>query len=265
MSPEAATLRPTIDRVWLEQAAAEDPITHALALWDLDHYPDRVQFVSAVRGETTLGYLLVWLGHPQVPIVHWVGVREDARVLTGGLPARPLVAIVPEEVGPDVARVRGPVTAYPLLLLSIEREAVPTATTTPEGIRRLTRGDRPALVALASRRGDLVVSEYSSLDPEAETVWGFFEGGRLRALARAVVRRPSVWIIGGVYVDPSARGRGLGVAIVQAAIQAGVREARTVALFVRADRPAARAVYERAGFRPLGRRVWLDAGADLEP
>jgi ribosomal protein S18 acetylase RimI-like enzyme len=259
------SLRPTIDRAWLERAAQSDPLAHALALWDLDHFPEQIRFVSAVREEETVGYLLLWLGHPTVPIVHWFGRPEHAPILAEGLPPRPLVAIVPEDVGPDVARARGPVTTYSLHLLVIERGSIPPTEERREGVRKLTRADRPALVALASRRGEMVVSEYSHIDPDQEAVWGCFEGGRLRAVARAVVRLPTLWLLGGVFVDPSARGRGLGVTIVRTALEAGVREGATVALFVRADRPAARTVYERAGFRLRDRRIWLDAGAGLEP
>jgi ribosomal protein S18 acetylase RimI-like enzyme len=265
VASEPLALRPTIDRPWLERAAVTDPIAHALALWDLDHYPDRIRFVSAVRGEETVGYLLVWLGHPTTPIVHWFGPSEDAPALAEGLPPRPLVAIAPEEVALDIARARGPVTRHALLLYVVERGSARTVIDAPAGVRRLNRSDRPALVALASRRGDMVVSEYSHIDPEQEAIWGSFEGGRLRAVARAVVRLPALWILGGVYVDPSARGRGLGVAVVGAALEAGVREGATAALYVRADRSAARSVYERAGFQLRGQRVWLDAGAGLEP
>jgi GNAT superfamily N-acetyltransferase len=258
-------LRPTIDRAWLEREAVANPIDHALALWDLDHFPDRVRFVSAMRGEVTVGYLLIWLGHPIAPIVHWFGTTEDARALVDGLPPRPMTAIVPEEVGPDVELARGPVSAHALLRMVAEGEPAegPMA---PQGeVRRLTRADRPELVSLATGRGDMVVSEYPHIDPEDEAVWGYFETGRLRAVARAVVRRPTVWLLGGVYVDPAARGRGFGVAVVRAARAAGESAGATVALYVREDRAAARAVYERAGFRTRGRRVWLDAGTGLDP
>ncbi len=211
MPSAALELRPTIDRAWLEGAVARDPIAHALALWDLDRYPDRVRFVSAVRGEETVGYLLVWLGHPTTPIVHWFGTSDDARALCAGLPPRPLVAIVPEEMGPDVSGARGPVTAYPLLLFVAERaSSPPAAEAMPEGMRKLTRADRPALVALATRRGDQGVAEYFHIDPEEEAVWGYFEGGRLWAVARAVVRLPALWLLGGVYVDPVLEGGGSG-------------------------------------------------------
>jgi len=118
----AIDLRPTIDRAWLETAAAADPIAHALALWDLDRYPDRVRFVSALKDERTVGYLLLWLGHPTTPVVHWFGTTEDARALAEGLPPRPMVAVVPEEMRPEVERARGPVTSHVLLRLVADPE-----------------------------------------------------------------------------------------------------------------------------------------------
>jgi ribosomal protein S18 acetylase RimI-like enzyme len=256
-------LRPTIDRVWLERAAATDPIDHAFALWDLDQYPDRIRFVSAGDSRTTFGYLLLWLGHPTAPIVHWVGEAPEARALLDGLPPRPLVAIVPEGLRTDVERARGPTHSCPLLVLVASPHA-PMAEPHP-GVRHLVAADRAELARWAAGQTDPVVAEYPALDPEREAIWGFFDRGRLRGVVRAEVRLRSVWLVGGVYVEPSARDRGAGLALVRAALAAGRAAHASVALYVREDRPAARAVYERAGFRPHARRVWIDAGAHLEP
>jgi ribosomal protein S18 acetylase RimI-like enzyme len=262
VSSDPVVLRPTIDRAWLERAAAVDPIEHAFALWDLDQYPDRVRFVSATDSRTTHGYLLVWLGHPAAPIVHWVGESTDAGPLVEGLPARPLVAVVPESAQRAVEGARGPTTSVPLLRLV----AGPgTPGTTAPGIRRLGRSDRGTLSRWASGRTNPVVAEYPGLDPEREAIWGFFEGDRLLGVVRAEVRLPTVWLVGGVYVDPAARGRGVGLSLVRAVLDAGRAARAVVALYVREDRPAARTVYERAGFRSVVRRVWIDAGAGLEP
>ena len=265
MSSGPVTLRPTIDRGWLERAALADPLAHAYALWDLDRYPEQVRFVSAVRGETTVGYLLIWLGRGTAPIVHWFGATPDARALADGLPPRPLVAVVPEEVGADVERLRGPAKTHPLLLLVADREATPAAETVSPAVRKLTGADRAQLVAWATGRSDLVVTEYPYLDPEREEIWGCFDRGELNGVARAVVRLPAVWLLGGVYVDPAARGRGFGLALARALLVAGRRAGARVGLYVREDRPAPRAVYDRAGFRPWARRVWVDGGARLEP
>src|SRR5208283_5157526 len=89
-------------------------------------------------------------------------------------------------------------------------------------------------------------------------------GGRRPGL-RAAVRLKDVWLVGGVFVDPGVRGRGVGRVLVEAAV-ASAREARArVGLYVREDRLEARRLYEQLGFRPVGRRTWLDLGADFSP
>ncbi|MGI0156549.1 MAG: GNAT family N-acetyltransferase, partial [Thermoplasmata archaeon] len=260
MPAATVTLRPTIDRPWLEAAARSDPVAHAYALWDLDRFPTQVQFVSAVRGEVTVGYLLVWLGRPATPIVHWFGPEAVAPALAEGLPPRPLIAVVPVEIAPLVERARGPTRTCALISLVARPGDGPSEPAGPSRARRLTRNDRVNLVALTSGESGLVPSEYPQLDPAHEAIWGVFEGERLRGVAQAVVRLPTVWVLGGVYVDPAARGRGFGGELVRAVVGAAEQVGAPVALYVREDRSDARAMYARAGFRPYGRRVWVDAG-----
>jgi ribosomal protein S18 acetylase RimI-like enzyme len=265
VSSASATLRPTIDRRWLERRATADPILHAYALWDLDRHPDQVRFVSAVRADETLGYLLIWLGARTAPIVHWFDETPEARALLGGFPPRPFVAVVPEGVRGEIEREHGPVGAYPLLILSARPENDdPNPEATP-AVRHLTGSDRGALLALTTDRSELVASEYPHLNPDRELIWGYFGGARLCGVARAVVRLPHVWLLSGVFVDPAQRGRGVGLALVRAALAEARAAGVVVGLYVREDRPAARAAYERAGFRPHARRVWLDAGTGGEP
>jgi ribosomal protein S18 acetylase RimI-like enzyme len=261
-------LRPTIDREWLERAALLDPFSHAYARWDLDHAPYRVRFVSALDGDQTVGYLLIWLGHPSTSVVHWVGSDPRARTLADALPARPLIAIVPESFQTAAVTARGP--ARPLTVLILANE---TSTEPPESVgapssvevRRLGRADHPSLAAFAERQADPVAGEYPTLDPGEEWIWGAFDQGRLVGAVRAAVRLPDVWLLGGVYVDPGARGRGIGRALVGSAL-ASARETRVkVGLYVREDRHEARRLYERMGFRPVGRRTWLDLGAGFSP
>jgi len=261
-------LRPTIDREWLERAAAKDPFMHAYGLWDLDHVPNRVRFISALDGAETVGYLLVWLGHPTCAVVHWVGSDPRAGMLADALPPRPLIAIVPETFQDVVVAARGPARPATLLLLAHEPVGLPrNLPRSPESVpvRRLERGDHTALVEFAGRQTDPVAAEYPSLDPGEDWIWGAFERGKLLGAVRAAVRLPDVWLVGGVFVDPAARGRGIGQALVAAAL-ASAREERTrVGLYVREDRVDARRLYDRLGFRPLGRRTWLDLGAGFAP
>ncbi|MGD0249457.1 MAG: GNAT family N-acetyltransferase [Thermoplasmata archaeon] len=258
-------VRPTIDRAWLERVASLDPIDHAFALWDLDRNPGRIRFFSAVEGGTTIGYLLVWLGHPAAPVVHWFGEGPWVRSLVGILPPRPCVAIVPTSVAPTVEAVRGPGRRSPLLVLARDPRMPLRFTEGTPAVRPLLREDLPRLSTWSRQQNDPVAAEYPFLDPEVERAWGAFDGERLVGVVRAEVRLPRVWVLGGVYVEPTARGRGWGRVLLGAAVSAAEGSGAQVALYVREDRTAARSLYESVGFRTVGHRVWLDLGAGLLP
>jgi len=254
-----------MDRAWLEHVAALDPITHAFALWDLDRNPGRIRFFSAIEGGTTVGYLLVWLGHPSAPVVHWFGEGPWVPALAGLLPPRPCVAIVPPGVAPVVEEARGP-SRQSRLLVMVRDPRTPHGLT--EGVRSarpLLREDLPRLSAWSRQQHDPVAAEYPFLDPEVERAWGAFDGDRLLGVVRAEVRLPRVWVLGGVYVEPTERGQGWGRVLLSAAVTAAEGTGAQVALYVREDRAAARRLYESVGFRTVGHRVWLDLGAGLLP
>ncbi|HTW40658.1 MAG TPA: GNAT family N-acetyltransferase [Thermoplasmata archaeon] len=264
MAPSEVTLHPTIDRSWLEQLVERDPSLHAFSLWDLDRFPTQVRFVSARIGEETIGYLLLWLGDPKHPIVQWFGETPDARALLDGLPAPPFGVVVPERVQDFVQPHLGAGEVVPLRLMEVPREATLPDVPADPAVRRLTGADRPQLTELAREATDFVASAYPSVDPDQQPVWGYFENGRLRGVARTSVQMSRVWMITGVYVHPGSRSRGYGLAITRALLGEGHRAGATVALYVREDRPAPRAVYAKAGFRERARRVWLGVGTILE-
>jgi len=263
MAPDRVEFRPTIDRPWLERAAVADPVAHAYALWDLDRFPGPVRFVSAVRAGATVAYLLVWQPEGRPPMVHWVG--EAVEGLTDHLPARPVVVTGAEPVRDRVEQARGPALVYPILV-----EFAPVGAPMPRSphdgqVRRLTRTDASHLAGLAEEGADVVAASYAHVDLDGEVVFGGFQEGRLMGVARAVVRLPRIWLVSGVFVRPSGRGQGWGLAVTRA-VQAEARRAGApTALFVREDNLAATAVYARLGFRPVERRVWLDCGLGLSP
>ncbi len=250
-------LRPTIDRIWLEEAVRTDPLSHAYALWDLLHLPRSVRFVSALEHGRTVGYLLIWLGRPAAPVVHWAGGTTGAALLARRLPIPPFVAIVPPEVEADVRAVHPDARASPILLMW--RGRGPPGTTDPEGlVRRLGRSDRETLKHWSLARPGTEHREYLGVDPAEEPVWGAFESGRLVGVVRASVRLPMVWVVSGVYVDPEVRGHGLGRRLVGALVEEAERAHAPTGLFVREESAAARHVYLSLGYRPVGRRLWMD-------
>jgi len=254
-------IRPTIDRTWLARVAREDPLLHAFALWDLDQHPEKVRFVSAVRGTTTLGYLLIWPLGGGGTVVHWLGDPEATVGLLDHLPPRPLVILCSEAGAPAAARARGPA-----VVRAVVAEMAPLGTPPPAGaqdemVRPLTGDDRPILQSFAARQSERIGAAYAGIDPALEPVWAGFDGGQIVALARPAARLAHVWVVGGVYVDPTHRNQGWGRAVVRAVMAEATRAGAPCGLFVREDGAPARALYEGLGFLPVARRLWIDAGA----
>jgi ribosomal protein S18 acetylase RimI-like enzyme len=256
-------LRRSIDREWLEAAAEREPVEHAYALWDLDRYPDRIRVVSAVRNGVTIGYLLIWEGLPGTAIVHWHGTGPGTEQLATALPSRPLVAIVPPEARDPVLATRGAGREYAELMAV--RPLRPLPEVPAADLRRLVGSDGRELHAWAARQHDPQAAEYPGLDPDLEAIWGAFRDGRLVGAARAAVRLPREWIVAGVFVEPDARRSGVGRRLVASIVSAANGVGARVGLYVREDRAAARRLYDRLGFVPIARRLWLDLGTGLEP
>jgi ribosomal protein S18 acetylase RimI-like enzyme len=253
-----------IDLDWLRREGEADPLRHAFAIWDIHEYADRVRFVTLREANEPKGYLLVWYGSPNYPVVHWVGAPEGSRELAEALPERPFVAVVPSTCAPMVEEFRGPTRTQRLRLMEHQRtDPIPQ-----RGIgapRRLTAEDLAALRALSQASSDVVTSAYASIDPARTYVSGVFATGQLVAVARAQVQLDRVWVIGGIYTRPDDRGRGYGEMVTAAITRAAHAAGADAALYVRVDNVAAVRAYERVGYRLVEEKVWMDAGANILP
>jgi ribosomal protein S18 acetylase RimI-like enzyme len=261
MPATGETLVEGIDRDWLEAQSRTDPVTHAWALWDLDHEPGRFRLVSLVREGRTIGYLLIWYAGG-APRVHWVSNDPVDAMLALGLPEPPVVAIVPERVAAAVGDRLHATLSYPLDLLVCTGRSL----TLPDPrVRRLRSADLAVLAELVLRNPGAETAGYASLDLERAPVWGAFEAGRLVAIARIAVQLPAVWIITGVFTDPSFRGRGLGREVTAAATADALAAGARAALYVRSDNAAAQTIYREIGFERVDRKIWIDASTGLSP
>jgi ribosomal protein S18 acetylase RimI-like enzyme len=263
MARPGETLVEGIDRAWLEEQARTDPVTHAWALWDLDHEAGRFRIVSLVRSGGTVGYLLIWYAGG-APRVHWISTDPADGMLALGLPLPPVIAIVPERVGVAVAERLHSTNSYPLDVLVCEGR---TLTPPDPRVRRLHAADATALTEMVARNPDVETTGYgyASRDLERASVWGAFEADRLVAVARIAVQLPTVWIITGVYTDPTFRGRGLGREVTAAATEDALAAGARAALYVRADNAAAQTIYREVGFERVDRRLWVDASVGAAP
>ncbi len=118
-----------------------------------------------------------------------------------------------------------------------------------------------AFTSSASERAALPLSWWQARlaedDASAETVFGAFDDDRLVGVAglafetRAKVRHKATLF--GMYVLPVARGRGVGEALVRAALAfARTRGIRIVQLTVTQGNAAAESLYRRSGFDAFG-------------
>lgn len=261
MGSPAESLVEGIDRQWLDGQADRDPISHAWALWDLDHEPGRFRIVSLVRGSRPVGYLLIWYaGGP--PRVHWVGRDPTDGMLALGLPLPPVVAIVPERVASAVRDRLRSSRSYGLDVMVCSGR---TVTAPDPRVRRLRSSDAAALAEFVTRNPGAETASYASLDLERAPVWAAFEADHLVAVARIAVQLPAVWVITGVFTDPAFRGRGLGREVTAASTAAALAAGARAALYVRTDNARAMTVYREVGYATVDRRVWIDGGAGVVP
>lgn len=136
----------------------------------------------------------------------------------------------------------------------------------PRGLelRRATLGDLEGLFPLAcAYEREEVLSALHRFDPAAakatqlralheQRVYLAMERGRIVGRAQTNARGWERDQIGGVFVLPELRGRGIGRAVVQALLSEIVAEGRGAALFVKDGNEAARRLYEGLGFRDEG-------------
>lgn len=235
-------------------------MSHAWALWDLDHEAGRFRIVSLVRDGHPRGYLLIWYaGGP--PRAHWVGRDPSDGLLAVGLPLPPAIAIVPERVAPAVQERLHSTRTYPLDVLVCSGGSVRAP---DPRVRRLGPPDAGALADLVNRNPGTDLG-YASLNLDRAPVWGAFEADRLAAVARIAVQLPAVWVVNGVFTDPPYRGRGLGREVTAAATAEALASGARAALYVRADNAAAQTIYRELGYAAVDRKVWVDASTGLVP
>jgi RimJ/RimL family protein N-acetyltransferase len=103
----------------------------------------------------------------------------------------------------------------------------------------------------SAERGDRLL--YKAINPEDQTVFGHVELGAIDLRNRSLR-------IGRVLIDPACRGRGLGDAMMRAAVALAFEQfgMHRVELWVFENNPRAVACYERVGFKREGvARDWF--------
>ncbi|MCI4364109.1 MAG: GNAT family N-acetyltransferase [Thermoplasmata archaeon] len=244
-----------LDPGWLASLAEDSPLLHAWAVWDTERFPERVSFRILERDGAPVGYFLLWNGTPGHLVLHWVAPVTDIGPLLDALPEPPFIAVVPDELAPEVLARRGPGRARGLQLRRCE---APVAS--EGGARQLHLGDTPALERFCARSEESLVKGYRGLDIAREVVAGSFEGPELAAVARAQVRLPRVWLLTGVVTAPEFRGRGHGRSVTALLTHLAQQRGALPGLYVQDGNAPAEAVYTRLGYRTMAHRMWVELG-----
>lgn len=87
----------------------------------------------------------------------------------------------------------------------------------------------------------------------------------LVSYAGSFIQTPQIWMIGGVYTNPSCRNKGYATLATSAITEEALGESDTAALFARSDNYAAIRAYEKIGYWKIGERLWIDVGTELKP
>ena len=117
-------------------------------------------------------------------------------------------------------------------------------------IARDQAGTLLGLAGLKTAEGGLLDGTFSELSRSYGWFGAVWRGAVLSVLERNL--QDGVLQMDGIFVDATARGRGVGTALLSAVSdQARARGATSVQLDVIDTNPRARALYEKVGFRPV--------------
>jgi RimJ/RimL family protein N-acetyltransferase len=124
-----------------------------------------------------------------------------------------------------------------------------------EDVRRLTGRDIREVNRLY--RSDGTPAFYTAENIDDAVYYGCFEDGRLVAVAGTHVVAPEegIAVLGNVFTAPSRRGRGLAASVTSAVTSEVLDSCRKVVLSVDPRNAPALRLYERIGYREVGRLI----------
>jgi GNAT superfamily N-acetyltransferase len=240
-----------------------DPFVNAYAIWDLYFLPHRARFFICLEDGELKGLLLDYLGHTGVHSIWLWGIEEAVEKLLGIPSYERMIFHVPPEFEPIVRR-RFTITArYPVDFMLLRRGGEHLYI--KHEIRQLTPADAISLTSLRRETPtDKDVEEAKSLIEE-QPFYGIFKNGTLISVACIQAKIPEIWIIGGIYTKPEYRNKGYATSLTSFLVKEVLAETEHVGLYVREDNHPAKHIYEKVGFKPYKKMLWLEHGINLIP
>jgi len=242
-----------------------DVIRHVFAFYDIQHEPEHTSMYATFESGSLKGYILIYtaLEFPSVVLECESNIAEN---LIGYAPKTTFIMHAPPNLLPIIKREFPDAKHYVEDWMLVKQGEVRFFTS--QLVRRLFTEDDASklalLLSLQKNRPRGKVEKYIDLISK-QPVYGVFADGELVSYAGSFIQLPQVWMIGGVYTHPKYRNRGYATLATSAVTHEALRNAETAALFVRSNNYSAVKVYEKIGYRKIGKKLWIDAGTGMKP
>jgi RimJ/RimL family protein N-acetyltransferase len=252
------------NKQWIIDHLKRDVVRHVFAFYDLQQDPEHTAMYAAVDNDRLTGYILVYTAL-EFPSVILEGDEAIVEKLIEHVPANRFIIHATSDLLACVKNKFPEAKHYVENWMLIKKDGAKFFRS--EHVRRLTVADGSKLAALFSSRKDrhsAAERKYSDWIRKMPT-YGVFMNGELVSYAGSFIQTPQIWMIGGVYTNPSCRNKGYATLATSAITEEALGESDTAALFARSDNYAAIRAYGKIGYWKIGERLWIDVGTELKP
>jgi HAD superfamily hydrolase (TIGR01549 family) len=244
----------------------QDPVRHVFADYDLRYDPAHTEAYAVFSAEVLDGYILTYTAADVPSVILESDHAETAQQLIQHAPqSNFIVHALPNLLSVIASRHPSAKYYYENWMLVKKGKA---NIFTSHLVRKLqTKQDALQLSRLLETRKERpkrTVEKYVDWLRKMK-MYGVFVQGKLVSYSGSFLQTPQISMIGGVYTHPELRNRGYSTLATSAITEEALKNSEAAALFVRSDNYPAIRVYEKIGYRKIGRKIWVDVGTGLRP
>jgi len=240
-------------------------IEHVFAFYDIQHEPEKTITYAAFENGSLKGYILIYTALDFLSVILECEV-DMAEKLLDYSPENHFIMHAQPDLLPIIKRKFQEAKHYDEDWMLVNKGQA--CFFKSELASRLhTEDDASRLAALLSTRKERprgIVTRYMSMISNMPT-YGLYVNNQLVSYAGSFIQLPQVWMIGGVYTHPDHRSKGYATLATSAITEEALKNAEAAALFVRSDNYPAIRVYEKIGYKKIGKKLWVDVGTGQKP
>jgi RimJ/RimL family protein N-acetyltransferase len=242
-----------------------DIIKHVFAYYDIQHVPEQTTVYAAFENNSLKGYILIYTAM-EFPSVVLEGEADTAEKLVEYAPENHFIIHAPLNFSSSIKKRFPNAQHYIEDWMLVRKEQAKFFKS--DFVRRLHDEEDASRLALLlesrENRPARTVSRYLDWISKMP-LYGVFINNELVAYAGSFIQLPQIWMIGGVCTHPDHRNKGYSTLATSAVTEEALKNAEAAALFVRVDNYPAIKVYEKIGYRKIGKKLWVDVGTGMKP